>query len=279
LSKEAYYFSHDANARHDPKILAMRGEYGMFGYGVYWLIIEMMREQDEYKLPLKKYIYNAIAMQVQCTDFAKDNAKQFVLECINEFDLFQSDDDFFWSNSLVKRMEKKNDLSKKRSEAAKKRWDKSHDGGDQEENEKQSNANAEQNNANAMQNDARKGNEKKGNKNNIPYADIVNYLNEKTGKNYKPSSNKTKELIRARFNEGHTFEDFIKVIDFCSNEWSGKKFSNGQNGDHYLKPTTLFNGKFDERVNWTSKKEQNNNAPADYVDEEHKAVLRQMGWE
>jgi len=168
LSKEAYYFSHDANARHDPKILAMRGEYGMFGYGVYWLIIEMMREQDEYKLPLKKYIYNAIAMQVQCTDFAKDNAKQFVSDCINEFDLFQSDDEHFWSNSLVKRMEKKNTVSEKRKKAAQKRWEKERQNNNSEEEESKSNANAEQNNANAMQNDAnkKKGNEIKESKGN-----------------------------------------------------------------------------------------------------------------
>jgi hypothetical protein len=164
MSKEAYYFSHDANARHDPKILAMRSEFGIQGYGVYWVIVEMLREQEDYKLPMKKYIWNAIAMQVQCKDYANDNAKSFVESCINEYELFNSDGDFFWSNSLLKRMEKKNDVSQKRSKAAKARWEKASDTNDSQETKDE---NAMQNNAIAMQSDAIKGKERKGNKNKL----------------------------------------------------------------------------------------------------------------
>ena len=32
--KDAYFFSHDCNARNDPKILALRSVYGAEGYGV-----------------------------------------------------------------------------------------------------------------------------------------------------------------------------------------------------------------------------------------------------
>jgi hypothetical protein len=166
MSKEAYYFSHDANARHDPKILAMREDYGVKGYGVYWIIVEMLREQDEFKLPLKKYIWSAIAMQVQCKDYAKDDAKHFVEICINEYELFNSDGEYFWSNSLIKRMGKKNEVSEKRRAAANARWDKSNDTNDSVKNDMQNNANAMQMDANAMQVDAIKGKEKKGNKEN-----------------------------------------------------------------------------------------------------------------
>lgn len=166
MSKEAYYFSHDANARNDPKILAMRSEYGIKGYGMYWVIIEMLREQENFKLPLKKYIWSAIAMQTDANAMqnnAKDYAKKFVESCINDFDLFEADEDFFWSNSLIKRMDQKNKISEKRRAAAKARWDKPsniNDSGDSGENEEmQNDANAMQNNANAMQVDAIKGKE------------------------------------------------------------------------------------------------------------------------
>jgi hypothetical protein len=148
MSKEAYYFSHDSNARNDPKILALRSEYGVQGYGIYWVLVEMLREANDYKLPTKAYIWNAIAMQVQSKDFTKEHAKQFVDYCINECDLFESDDKYFWSNSLINRMDKKNELSKKRSEAAKKRWQKDDNSAVYDEN---SNANAMQNDANAKQ--------------------------------------------------------------------------------------------------------------------------------
>ena len=42
MAKDAYYFSHDANARLDPKNQAMICKYGMAGYGMYWIIIEML---------------------------------------------------------------------------------------------------------------------------------------------------------------------------------------------------------------------------------------------
>lgn len=173
MSKEAYYFSHDANARNDPKILAMRSDYGIEGYGMYWVIIEMLREQEGFKLPLKKYIWSAIAMQVDANALqidAREYAKKFVESCINDFDLFEADGEFFWSNSLIKRMDQKNKISEKRRAAAKARWEKpSNSNGSSDSNEEeemQNDANAMQMDANAMQVDAIKGKEKKRNKNN-----------------------------------------------------------------------------------------------------------------
>ena len=42
--------------------------------------------------------------------------------------------------------------------------------------------------------------------------DIVEYLNLKTNSNYRYTSRKTQDLIKARMNEGFTLEDFKKVI-------------------------------------------------------------------
>src|SRR5690625_4403809 len=43
--------------------------------------------------------------------------------------------------------------------------------------------------------------------------EIINYLNDVANKNYRHSTKKTKDLIKARFNEGFTVDDFKKVID------------------------------------------------------------------
>lgn len=134
--KEAYYFSHDSNARHDPKMTAMRGTYGAEGYGWFWMLIEMMMESSDYKLDMhSKYTFNAFAMQLQ-TDAKK--MEQFVRDCIQEYELFESDESFFWSESLLRRMEKRKKISESRSKAASKRWN---------------NANASKSDANALQND------------------------------------------------------------------------------------------------------------------------------
>lgn len=121
MTKEAYYFSHDSNARHDPKILEMRSVYGAEGYGWYWIIIEMLREQSDYKIKLTKYVWNALAMQMQCS---ADAAHKFVSDCINEFKLFESDGEYFWSNSLIRRMKSRDERSEKARKAAQARWQK-----------------------------------------------------------------------------------------------------------------------------------------------------------
>lgn len=87
----------------------------------------------------------------------------------------------------------------------------------------------------------------KGNKE-IPYVEIVEHLNQHSDSNFTNNAKKTRELIKARFNEGFTLEQFKTVIEYCCKEWKGKIFNNGQSGDQYLRPSTLFNNKFDERL-------------------------------
>jgi uncharacterized phage protein (TIGR02220 family) len=77
----------------------------------------------------------------------------------------------------------------------------------------------------------------------IPYQKIVEYLNEKTGKQYRHTTPKTRELIKARWNEGFTLDDFKKVIDNKTLEWKNTKWEN------YLRPVTLFSTKFESYLN------------------------------
>ncbi|MBA2943189.1 DUF4373 domain-containing protein [Paenibacillus sp. CGMCC 1.16610] len=120
--KSVSYFSHDSNARQDPKISEMRSVYGAQGYGWYWILIELMREQKDYKLQLSsKYAFNAFASQMGCDS---DTAKQFIDDCVREFHLFESDDHSFWSNSLLQRMLEMEEKSVKAKKSAEARWGK-----------------------------------------------------------------------------------------------------------------------------------------------------------
>ncbi len=80
-------------------------------------------------------------------------------------------------------------------------------------------------------------------KNNIPYSKIIEYLNEKTNKRYKVTQ-KWKDLIKARWNEGQREDDFKKVIDVKTQQWIESSEMN-----KYLRPQTLFGNKFDEYLN------------------------------
>lgn len=90
--------------------------------------------------------------------------------------------------------------------------------------------------------------DKESRKDTIQYSEIINYLNKKTGKNFK-NVESNKKFIRARWNEGYRMNDFKKVIDNKVQEWKGITFANGKLGDTYLKPSTLFASKFDEYLN------------------------------
>lgn len=118
---ETSWFKHDFNARRDQKILTMRLVYGGEGYGWYWMLIEMMREATDYKLRLSgKYSIQALAVELGADQGMLAN---FILDCINEFHLFESDGEYFWSISLLKRMKVYNEVCEARSEAAGSRWE------------------------------------------------------------------------------------------------------------------------------------------------------------
>lgn len=87
----------------------------------------------------------------------------------------------------------------------------------------------------------------------IVKADIIDYLNLKTGKNYKKGIKSTERLINARLNEGFTLEDFKTVIDKKCLEWA--KDSKMKS---YLRPQTLFSTKFESYLNQEVVKEKDN---------------------
>jgi hypothetical protein len=110
--KETQYFSHDADASRDEKIIKLRIRLGWEGYGIYWAIVEKLRLATDYKLSLD---YEGIAfdLQTQC---------ERIKEVIEEYQLFKISDGMFWSESLLSRMRIKDEKSEKARNSAKLRW-------------------------------------------------------------------------------------------------------------------------------------------------------------
>jgi uncharacterized phage protein (TIGR02220 family) len=77
-----------------------------------------------------------------------------------------------------------------------------------------------------------------------PYSKIINYLNTKAGTQYKSTSKKTQTLIKARFSERFTEQDFYKVIDNKVATWL-----NDSKMNKFLRPETLFGTKFEGYLN------------------------------
>jgi len=111
MKKEAYYFSHDSNARHDSKIVKLRRKYGMEGYGIYFAIVEMLREDSAHKRQVSSFEDIAYEIQVD---------PNIVKSVITEYDLFLIDGDYFYSPRLTRSMKEYNELKTKRVDAGKK---------------------------------------------------------------------------------------------------------------------------------------------------------------
>lgn len=85
------------------------------------------------------------------------------------------------------------------------------------------------------------------------YKEIIEYLNRYTGKKFNFKAKANQELIKARFNEGYSKEDFLKVIDNKVSEWIDV-----DSMKDYLQPSTLFRkSNFDKYLNQTVKQQEN----------------------
>ena len=107
------------------------------------------------------------------------------------------------------------------------------------------------------------------------YEEILNYLNEKTKRNFRNIETNRKH-IRARFNESksspYTVEDFKKVIDNKCAEWLGD-----EKMQKYLRPETLFGRKFESYLNNDSKWKGYNCKRTNEIEESDPYADRQFG--
>ena len=110
-TKSTNYFSHDSNARNDEKLVRLRMKHGAAGYGVYFMLLERLREERDY---MSAKDYNMIAF-----DLRVDAA--IVKSVVEDFGLFTFTDDgkCFYSESFTRRMDIKDTLRRQRSEGGK----------------------------------------------------------------------------------------------------------------------------------------------------------------
>lgn len=132
MKKDAYYFSHFSNARHDRKIKRLRKELGIEGYGIYFMLLEVLREQLDFKYPLSD-------IDLLAEEFGTSEAK--LKTVLTSYELFQVSNDHFSSLKFIYYLTPYLEKSQRARDAAKIRWDKLNANALQ----MQSNCNADQN--------------------------------------------------------------------------------------------------------------------------------------
>lgn len=94
MEKDAFYFPHFCNARQDRKIKRVRKELGLEGYGIYFMLLETLREQQEFKFPMED-------IDLLADEFGTSEQKIRTVIC--NYELFQVDNEQnFFSISFIK---------------------------------------------------------------------------------------------------------------------------------------------------------------------------------
>ncbi|MEG2341420.1 MAG: DUF4373 domain-containing protein [Odoribacter sp.] len=119
MKKDTFYFPHDSSAKDDPKCVLLIEQLGPEGYGIFWILVEILRGQPDYTYPIG--LLPALARRYNTTN---EKIKAVVVS----YDLFSiSDDKFFFSESLNRRMREIEFKRKMLSESGKKgnakRWE------------------------------------------------------------------------------------------------------------------------------------------------------------
>jgi DnaD/phage-associated family protein len=115
LLKDAYYFPHFYNARHDRKIKRIRKDLGIEGYGIFFMLLEVLREQTDLKYPFAD-------VDLLSEEFGTSTAK--IEAVIKLYDLFAIDEkQMFFSTNLMVYLEPYLQKSEKARAAINKRWD------------------------------------------------------------------------------------------------------------------------------------------------------------
>ena len=93
-------FLHDANARNDERCVVLICKLGYQGYGLYWAMVEMMREASNLRLDYRKL--QSIAHNLH----ERFEIVSAVVDCCFSEELFhQEDEHFFYSRSLRRRLQ------------------------------------------------------------------------------------------------------------------------------------------------------------------------------
>ena len=112
MKDTSYYFSHDFNARQDAKIKRLIMKHGMAGYGMFWAIVEDLYNNA-----------NALPTDYESIAFDLRTDSETIESIITGFDLFVINQNTFGSMSIQKRLDEREEKSKKAKKAARIRWE------------------------------------------------------------------------------------------------------------------------------------------------------------
>lgn len=173
------YFSHDSNARNSKKLLRLRQAYGAAGYGVYFMLLERLREEGGYTSDRD---YDMIAFDLRVD-------VELIRAVVEDFDLFEvsRNGKTFQSKGFTERMELREIRSQAGRKGASGRWGETSKADDKNLNQKEKKVKRE-----SKKNNGKNDIKMKSDEENIPSQNGSKWQNDGKSKDLPMALNKIK---------------------------------------------------------------------------------------
>jgi len=203
-NKEAYYFSHDYSTTNDTKIQALLGKYGAKGYGIYWRVVEILHEEQDHKLYLKPYIFEAIA-----STFKEDVnlVKEIITYQVKICELFKKKGNYIYSERVLENIAKREKIKQVRSYA-----------GQMSAVARKQKVTDVKQKVTSVKQKATKEIKIKEIKENINWDNLLMFFNQTFKKNNRVFNDANKSKYLARIKEGYSRENISKAMQKASKD-------------------------------------------------------------
>lgn len=114
MTKE--YFSHDYGTRNKKKIAPMKKEKKMRGYGLFWVIVEMLHEDSTHWMELDELTFIAISAESGET---VNYIKKFIETCITRYKVFIKEENRFTTERVLSNIGKRVEIKQAKVKAGK----------------------------------------------------------------------------------------------------------------------------------------------------------------
>ena len=101
MAKDTFWFKHDYNARNDEKILELRSIHGAEAYGIYWMIVETMADNENGGI--KASLMGGLS---QGYGVLKPRLIELIQSCL-DIELFYEKEGYYFSNRMLRHKEER----------------------------------------------------------------------------------------------------------------------------------------------------------------------------
>lgn len=229
MAKDSYWFKHDSTAGRALKMRKMTFIHGHWGKGIYWDVIEILREQSGYSFSSNENDLQMLAEIIGCKDATKFT--NWFNDCVN-FELFKIEKGKFFSEILRENMAAW-EIKKLNGNQGGRPKEKPNQNLNNNLNETESVTETKANhNLTDNRNETIRKEKKREEKNNI-HDQFILGINSITSKAFR-GNKKSQSSLQARLNEGYTLEQILTATKNCFENQYHKE------NPHYLSPEFIL---------------------------------------